>query len=315
MRLQGLHRFTVQSLADEFAVSKRTMLRDLQALSELGVPLTSSPGPHGGYQLIRNQKLPPLSLTAEEAIALVASYESLHEYAETPFDVDTSASMAKIRAALPSQTAERLDAVRACLVILGARRTYVAPYLRPLLDAAINKRYVRIRYDSRSGASTRVIYPFGLFASNGFWYCGCFDYKRNAHLSLRVDRVLEVMETVRPDELGALRPPDPITFRQWLQTRETAADNTVTLRAKVTTDGVRFADWTEFVPYFTVHADGTGSIEMEIRPEDIDYYAWVFIRVGSEAVVIHPPELVTAIQHKLTELWSQYRPAAPLPES
>lgn len=101
VRLQTLRQFTVQALADEFGVSRRTMLRDLQSLSELGVPLAATSGPHGGYRLIREQQLPPLMLTADEAIALVVSYESLQQYADSPFDFDKSAAMAKIQGALP----------------------------------------------------------------------------------------------------------------------------------------------------------------------------------------------------------------------
>jgi predicted DNA-binding transcriptional regulator YafY len=45
MRVQTKPRFTAQDLAEEFWVSRRTMLRDLAALSEMGVPLRSTPGP------------------------------------------------------------------------------------------------------------------------------------------------------------------------------------------------------------------------------------------------------------------------------
>ena len=163
VRLQTLRQFTVQALADEFGVSRRTMLRDLQSLSELGVPLAATSGPHGGYRLIREQQLPPLMLTADEAIALVVSYESLQQYADSPFDFDKSAAMAKIQGALPMKVLQRLGAVRAHLAMPESRKSYQAPYLRELLDAAIAKIHLRIRYDSRSGLSERIIFPYGLF--------------------------------------------------------------------------------------------------------------------------------------------------------
>jgi predicted DNA-binding transcriptional regulator YafY len=47
-RVRARGRFTVQAMADEFGVSRRTMLRDLHALSAMGVPLASIPGPGGG---------------------------------------------------------------------------------------------------------------------------------------------------------------------------------------------------------------------------------------------------------------------------
>jgi predicted transcriptional regulator YdeE len=44
--------FTVQELADEFQVSYRTMLRYLEELSTLGVPLYAIPGRKGGFRML-----------------------------------------------------------------------------------------------------------------------------------------------------------------------------------------------------------------------------------------------------------------------
>ena len=53
--VQTKPRFTAQELANEFGVSRRTMLRDLHALFGMGVPLRSTPGPGGGYSLPRGR--------------------------------------------------------------------------------------------------------------------------------------------------------------------------------------------------------------------------------------------------------------------
>ena len=53
VRVQTKPRFTAKELAEEFGVSRRTMLRDLHALSGIGVPLRSTPGPGGGYSRSR----------------------------------------------------------------------------------------------------------------------------------------------------------------------------------------------------------------------------------------------------------------------
>jgi predicted DNA-binding transcriptional regulator YafY len=73
MKVQTKHRFTAAELAEEFGVSRRTMLRDLAALSGMGVPLRSTLGPGGGYSLsCGGRRLSP-SVTVDEALALVAS--------------------------------------------------------------------------------------------------------------------------------------------------------------------------------------------------------------------------------------------------
>ena len=51
-------RFTAQELADEFGVSYRTMLRYLQELSGMGVPLYAEPGRSGGYSLLARRDAP-----------------------------------------------------------------------------------------------------------------------------------------------------------------------------------------------------------------------------------------------------------------
>lgn len=53
-------KFTAEQLAEEFGVSYRTMLRYLQELSGMGVPLYSEPGRHGGYSLLNRSKAPAI---------------------------------------------------------------------------------------------------------------------------------------------------------------------------------------------------------------------------------------------------------------
>jgi predicted DNA-binding transcriptional regulator YafY len=47
IRVQTKPRFTAAELVEEFGVSRRTMLRDLRALTEMGVTLHSTLGPGG----------------------------------------------------------------------------------------------------------------------------------------------------------------------------------------------------------------------------------------------------------------------------
>src|SRR5947209_4140244 len=110
--LQTRTRFTVAEMAAEFAVSRRTMLRDLQALSEMGVPLAASPGPGGGYTLIRDRNLLPLSLSADEAIGVILSYEAFQQHAQSPFAVQSLSAITKLRNAMPAEVVRELDRFR-----------------------------------------------------------------------------------------------------------------------------------------------------------------------------------------------------------
>ena len=65
--LQERGRVTAADLAEELEVSERTVLRDLDELSGAGVPVYSTRGPGGGFQLVdgyRTELAPPGPSTA-----------------------------------------------------------------------------------------------------------------------------------------------------------------------------------------------------------------------------------------------------------
>jgi hypothetical protein len=74
-KMNAGHKFTVGQLADELKVSYRTMLRDLQEIEELGVPLYSENGVHGGYQVLRKDKKAAI---AEEPFCRIINVPTFH---------------------------------------------------------------------------------------------------------------------------------------------------------------------------------------------------------------------------------------------
>src|ERR687896_2196078 len=166
IRVQTRTRFTAQELAEEFGVSRRTMLRDLRALSEMGVPLRSTPGPGGGYALPRGGRRLSPSLTVDEALALIVSYEALLRYPDSPFSAQSLSAVTKLRAALPREVVAELDRLRSHVFVAGPAHDYEAPLLGELLSAALDGTHLKVTYDSiRSGRTERVIFPYGLYAS------------------------------------------------------------------------------------------------------------------------------------------------------
>src|SRR5918998_5677893 len=68
LEFQARREVRAEDLARRFEVSVRTVYRDVQALSEGGVPIAAMPGK--GYRLLDGYFLPPLSFTGDEAALL-----------------------------------------------------------------------------------------------------------------------------------------------------------------------------------------------------------------------------------------------------
>jgi predicted DNA-binding transcriptional regulator YafY len=241
----------------------------------------------------------------DEALALIVSYEALLRYPDSPFSAQSLSAVTKLRAALPSEVVADLDRLRRHVAVVEPVREYEAPLLEELLQASLDEAHLKVAYDSnKARVSERVIFPFGVYASQGFWYCACFDHKREAYVSLRADRFLSA-ERVR-----GLGHPHYIALESWIHAVKSGGGQRLKLRAYVTECGTKSF---ELISLFgRIEADGetdrqrSGMVEAEIPRSEIDFYASRLLSVGTDAKIESPPELVEAIRNKAREIAHLY---------
>lgn len=303
MAVNRKRRFKVRELAEEFGVSTRTMLRDLQALSELGVPLYSETGPHGGYQVLRERVLPPIAFTEGEAAAVFFAIHALRHYTGLPFEAESASAERKFYLNMPGGIRERIDGMKNRVDFLSPKRRGEAPCLPLLLDAAIRGQALQIEYETKNGkAEPRRIRPAMLYADDGFWYCTAFCYKRGGFRVFRCDRI----QRAEPDG-SEPQPLDPAEVRN---ARREPGDKRerVRLKASLTREGVR--QWESrhwLAPMLTVAEDGSGTVDAEVPRSDLPWYAEWFIALGADAEAAGPWELREEIRRRLAERLERYR--------
>src|SRR3954469_10782685 len=76
---------SARELARRFEVSTRTIYRDIEALSALGVPVYAERGRGGGIRLLEGYFLPPVSFTQREALSLLLGVTLLGSLRGRPF--------------------------------------------------------------------------------------------------------------------------------------------------------------------------------------------------------------------------------------
>ncbi|MFC5403293.1 helix-turn-helix transcriptional regulator [Cohnella soli] len=302
MTVNRKRRFKVKELADEFGVSSRTILRDLQELSELGVPLYSEVGPSGGYQVVRERVLPPIAFTEEEAVAMFFAVHALRHYSSLPFEAESASALRKFYLHMPGDVRDRIDRMKDRVDFVTPTRRGEAPSLALLLDAAVHRKLVVIDYESKEDwADSRLIQPVCIYANNGFWYCTAYCFLREGFRVFRCDRIREAKADesgTEPHDLGDVR----LSRREAAEPREP-----IRLRAELTRAGVQRCEselW--LAPMMEVREDGSGAIDRDVSRGDILFYADFFIGLGAEASLEGPAELKEAIRRKLTEMLARY---------
>jgi predicted DNA-binding transcriptional regulator YafY len=208
--LQAHRHMTGSDLAERLAVDERTVRRYAATLTDLGIPVTTLRGRHGGYQLLPGFKLPPLMLTDDEAVAVVLGLMAADRIglgAETPA---AAAASAKISRVLPAALADRLDALRTSLGFTMRRSERPGPgatgqveqdtpdtgTLLTLSAATRAHERIDLTYRTRVGDLTRRdLDPYGIVFHSRRWYVVGHDHRSAEIRSLRVDRIVEARPT------------------------------------------------------------------------------------------------------------------------
>jgi predicted DNA-binding transcriptional regulator YafY len=230
---------------------------------------------------------------------MVLSYEAFLQYAESPFSIQSGSAITKLRNAMPPDVVRELDRLRAYVSVDEPVRQYEAPHLAQILQASVDGMHLRIVYESASGVTERVIFPYGLYAQQGFWYCACYDYRRQDHLSLRTDHIRSA------ERVGGMERPEPVSLRDWLQMRWTA-DDRLRLRARTTRRGAKSLELATLFGRIPTDERGEGIIESWIPAREVGFYAARLLTLGTELIVEEPPELVQAMVEKARAIASQY---------
>jgi predicted DNA-binding transcriptional regulator YafY len=168
--LQAHGRLSAGDLARRLDVSRRTVFRDLDALSGAGVPVVTDRGPKGGAYLLGGYRTDLTGLTETELEALLA-FGVQGPAADLGLGPQLDRASRKLAVAARSDRAGRL---RDRVLIDGERwfgSAHVPPHLSRVQDALWLDRRLRLRYRrSLDRVVDRTVEPYGLVCKAGTWY-------------------------------------------------------------------------------------------------------------------------------------------------
>jgi len=300
---------TAQSLADKLEVSRRTVLRDMQSLSEIGVPLYAISGPAGGYRLMEGYSLPPLQLDAQEALAVLFALRATTKLADSPFNRARWTAIDKLRAAMPARTLTEIEPLLRQVELEVPERKTAAPLLAALIGHAAAGDWIRAWYRSERRRGELTLRPQRVYAAHGFWYCEAYSAEHGEVRTFRADRFESAAVVDAPqmavEPKGASSADDERDGRQ--ASGEEAAD--VRIVARLTYRGALVVEQDvhvgELVKQLT---DETWELDFECPASEWHWAVRLFFTLGMDAEVLEPESLRRELYLMSNQLAGVYRP-------
>lgn len=302
--LQTRPSMSSRDLSEHFGVSRRTIFRDLRALSESGVPLTYADG--GGYEILEGYQLPPLMITAREAATLLIGAEFMKLQPDVSLREDADQVALKIQHVLPGEIARYVERLRTSTVIDPYLLANAGPSDEEgrwydLSEAVARRRSTIMEYyvASRDEVTRRTVDPLGLVYYSDHWNLIAFDHKRKDIRNFRLDNIRWMRVLSEQFEV-----PAGFDLREHLEERGQSMDNH---RIVVRFEPKAYRWARRSIPATVEEEREVGDqVEATFYFENLGYVARWLLRYGGNAEVIEPSELRQKVRDLATELLAVY---------
>jgi predicted DNA-binding transcriptional regulator YafY len=298
--LQTHGRVSGGELARRLEVDRRTLRRYIARLEEIGIPITTDRGPHGGYRLVSGYKLPPMMFTNEEALVLSLGLVAARGIGLTAGAPAIESARAKLERVMPARIRQRVRAVDETVELDQANSAQLgdSATLANFCAAAHAGQQLRMRYRAASGEETgRNFDPYGLAYRGHRWYVAGHCHLRGGLRTFRLDRVV----SVEPLERAFTKPPD-FDVLSHLALAIATLPRAHTMEVVLRTD-LRSAQ-RELFPALGVLEPIGDAVLLRSQADSIDWFARELSRLPWAFEVRRPAALVDAVRRNAARLMS-----------
>ncbi|MAT16604.1 MAG: transcriptional regulator [Planctomyces sp.] len=308
--LQSGHAYNSTQLADLCGVSRRTVFRDIRILQDSGVQIHFIEG-RQGYTLPGNFFLPPMDLKLNETLSLLLICQELGDRDDgIPFQGAAREASFKLLSNLPRHLRDYVGEISSAVKLkLDSRGEFkeAEPHFERILQAIVDRRQVRIYYDSFSDGKeiSTVCSPYRVLFSRRCWY---LIGRSSLHRETRTFHIGRIRSSQTLDSRYEIPPRfslERYLGNAWHLIREPKEKHTVEVRfqplvarnvAEVNWHKTQETSWNE---------DGT--LNFKVRVEGLSEIIWWILGYGNQAEVIKPAKLRRQIASHLEDMLATYQ--------
>lgn len=186
-------RMGAQTLSDMFEVSLRTIYRDIEAISMAGIPIRSTPGVGGGFQIMSEYKIDKKLFSNSDLAAILMGLDSISTLMKGE---DIVNALAKVKSFVPADKQGEISfkSNQICIDLkpwMG--NSNIQEYLNMAKTALQEQRILSFGYSDRYGnISTRTIEPHQLILKDNYWYIQGFCFAKNDFRLFKLSRISDL---------------------------------------------------------------------------------------------------------------------------
>ncbi|OBZ10166.1 DNA-binding transcriptional regulator [Bacillus sp. FJAT-26390] len=221
-------RISAKELADRFEVSTKTIYRDMDTLSQAGVPILAHQGTTGGFEIMEQYTISRQYLSLEEISSIIAAVKGIG----TAVDDAAYANLHEKVKTLLHQSEKHQEGVRGDSLVFDLNPWGQGPEARQkvnLFKEAIDEtRKARFSYVNMNGSETeREVEPYALLLKGNVWYLQAYCLLREQFRVFRMSRVQQLQSLA--DSFERRQVPSLDGYAWDLDWSKNTADTEVTL--------------------------------------------------------------------------------------
>ncbi len=298
MILLDKKRIGAQELADMFEVSLRTIYRDIDSINRAGIPVLSTPGVGGGFEIMQEYKLDKKVFSTADLSAILMGLSSLSSMIRGDELVN---ALAKVKSFIPTERAKdiTLKANQICIDMspwMGNRN--VQPYLNILRTALQESKLLSFSYADRYGnTTTRTAEPYQLVLKSSHWYWQGYCHTRNDFRLFKLARTanLQILEeTFTPRE----NPKPQLDITDMVETLQT--EIRIRIHRSVMDRVLEYCTYDHFSPVGEEH------YLVDFPFIENDYYYNILFGFGNACECLGPLPIRTEIKRRIHAMATLY---------
>lgn len=291
-------RISAQALADMFEVSLRTIYRDIDAIDLAGVPIRSTSGVGGGFEIMPNYKLDKKVFSTTDLSAILMGLSSLSNMIRGDELIN---ALAKVKSFIPADRAKEIELkVNQICIDLSQwmGNSSIQAYLESIKTALQENKLLSFEYIAHHGKTTaRTLEPYQLVLKSSHWYLYGYCRERNDYRLFRLSRMSNLQIQEKTFTLREYQKPQ-LAFSDILATMQIE----IKLRIhKSIMDRVL-----DYCAYENFSQDGEEHYIVSFPFVENDYHYDILLGFGDKCECLEPLYIRTTLKNKISAIASMY---------